>query len=129
MGPHQVFGHEGLVLSMPVLRAVDFAYDVQRRVVGLKSHRETEACPSPRDSWPLRHATALLMLILVSIALVTSARNRMRNFFGRCCRWPRREARMLDEDNEFRLLDAEEAREARLAILGSGRQASPSQDQ
>lgn len=120
-GPqHKVFGHEAIVLGMPVLQSVDFAYDVNRRVVGLAASAN---CTDPRDSWISRNGQSIGLLAVVIFAAVwfllhsPSTRERIWKLLCRCSGRSDREVRLLDENpsSELTAVNAEETRARRLA--------------
>jgi len=117
---HTVFGHEAIVLGMPVLKSVDFAYDVNRRVVGLVA---SATCTDPRDSWIVRNGPSISLLAVVILAAVwfllysPSTRDRIWTLLCQCSGRSDRDVRLLDENpsSELTAVNVEETRARRLA--------------
>jgi len=118
--PHEVFGHEAIVLGMPVLKAVHFAYDVNRRVVGFAA---SASCTDPRDAWIFRNGQSISLLTVVVLTAVglllysPSAREHSWKLLCPCSGRSDRGVRLLDESpsSELTAVSAEETRARRLA--------------
>lgn len=105
--PFRVFDHDGVVIGMPVLSAVDSAWDVKRRLVGLEA-AQPGTCVNPRDSVITRIVRPgnVMMLLLVVWGIYYAVQN-LHSCAGvrRCLavissfRSSRREPRLLDEDH------------------------------
>lgn len=74
--PHEVFGHEAVVLGMPILQALDVAYDVERGILGLQSAPEG-TCENPSRSIVYRifQPGNILVAGLLAMGTVYAIRN------------------------------------------------------